>query len=82
VIALLSLVSGWVSYVEVHASMAVSQPVSDSASLVVDVDLDARRAQLRRRRRWHALREWAGFAAVALACTWLAALALITVLGR
>ena len=54
--------------------------VSDPAAVVAD--LDSRRARLRRRRRRHAVREWAGLAAVALACIWLAGLAVMTLMGR
>jgi len=48
----------------------------------VVVSLDARRAELRRRRRRHALREWLGLALLAVAIVWLAALALLTLLAH
>lgn len=60
--------------------MAVSRPMDDSASMVIS--LDARRAELRRRRRRHAMREWAGLAAVTVVGIWLAILALLTLLAH
>jgi hypothetical protein len=52
----------------------------DSAAVIVP--LDARRARLRRRRRRHALREWAGLAVVATVGVWLAAIAVFTLMAH
>lgn len=60
--------------------MVLSRPIDDTAS--VAISLDVRRAQLRRRRRLNAMREWAGLAAVTVAGLWLAALAMFTLLGH
>jgi hypothetical protein len=60
--------------------MVVSRPMEDPASVVVS--LDVRRAQLRRRRRLVALREWAGLAAVAVVGVWLLSLGLLALLGH
>lgn len=67
--------------------IALSQPVHPTTPGVVGgpsivLSLDARRAQLRRRRRWHAIREWAGLAAATAIGIWLISLALMTLLGH
>jgi len=46
------------------------------------VSLDVRRAQLRRRRRRDAMREWAGLAALTTVGLWLAIVALLTLLAH
>lgn len=46
------------------------------------VSLDVRRAQLRRRRRRSAMREWAGLAALTAVGLWLAIVALLTLLAH
>ena len=46
------------------------------------VTLDARRARLRRRRRRHALREWAGLAVMATVGVWFALVALVTLVAH
>jgi len=46
------------------------------------VSLDVRRAQLRRRRRRDAVREWAGLAALTVVGVWLATVALLTLLAH
>jgi hypothetical protein len=53
----------------------------DSAAAMI-VNLDARRARLRRRRRRHALREWAGLAVATTVGVWLAAVALVTLVAH
>lgn len=60
--------------------MVLSRPMDDPASAVIS--LDARRAELRRRRRRHAMREWAGLAAVTAVAVWLAVISLITLLAH
>jgi hypothetical protein len=67
--------------------MALSRPIDPTTPTVIDtapdvLSLDARRAQLRRRRRWHAIREWAGLAAATTLGIWLISLALLTLLGH
>jgi fatty acid desaturase len=54
---------------------------SDSIEDIV-VNLDARRAALRRRRRRDAMREWVGLAALATVCAWLATVALLALLAH
>ena len=56
--------------------MLRSESIDDVASVVIT--LDARRAQLRRRRRHDAIREWAGLAIVATVGMWLAAMAFLS----
>lgn len=60
--------------------MALSRPIDEQTT--VAISLDTRRAQLKRRRRMTALREWAGLAAVTAVGLWLAVLALFTLLGH
>lgn len=56
--------------------MLRSESMNEAAAVVVN--LDARRAQLRRRRRHDAIREWAGLAVVAALGVWLAAVAFLS----
>jgi hypothetical protein len=60
--------------------MVRSESIDGSASIAAN--LAARRAHLRRRRRRHALREWAGLAAVTAVGFWLAGIALLTLLAH
>jgi hypothetical protein len=60
--------------------MVRSDSIDESASIVIS--LDARRARLRRRRRRHAIREWAGLAVVASVGVWLAAVAVLTLMAH
>jgi hypothetical protein len=60
--------------------MALTRLADQPAATVVT--LDARRAQLRRRRRLHAIREWAGLAAITAIGVWLASLVLLALLGH
>lgn len=56
--------------------MLRSESINDVASVVIN--LDARRARLRRRRRHDAIREWAGLAVIATVGIWLATVALVS----
>ncbi len=60
--------------------MLRSESINDAAGVIVP--LDARRARLRRRRRRHALREWAGLVIAATVGVWLAAVALVTLVAH
>jgi len=69
-------VGGW-GQKEVTHSMVRSESIDD-----IVVSLDVRRAQLRRRRRRDAMREWAGLAALTTVGLWLAIVALLTLLAH
>jgi hypothetical protein len=60
--------------------MVESESVERSASVLIT--LDARRARLRRRRRRHALREWAVLGIVAAIGAWLGTVAMLTLVAH
>jgi hypothetical protein len=60
--------------------MVPSDSVEHAASMLIT--LDARRAQLRRRRRRDALREWAALGIVAAIGVWLGTVAMLTLVSH
>ena len=61
--------------------MVVSRPM-DEVAPVAALSLDDRRAHIRRRRRWLAVREWSGLLAVTAVVGWLATVVVLSLLGH